>query len=88
MPRTRATFDWTYRLAGRQLHGDADWFDLHYLPGAVRFYWDCGFVGWWVGWWSMWFPAQHQSAADCMESMTPVARLTRPTARPPPPLLQ
>ncbi|KAL4440424.1 hypothetical protein ABPG75_003425 [Micractinium tetrahymenae] len=32
MPRTRATFDFIYSLAGRQLHGDAAWFDLDYRP--------------------------------------------------------
>lgn len=34
MPRTRATFDFIYGLAGRQLYGDAAWFDLHYCPGG------------------------------------------------------
>lgn len=33
MPRTRATFDTIYGLAGRQLHGDAAAFALDYWPG-------------------------------------------------------
>lgn len=35
MPRTRATFDFVYGLAGRQLHGDPAWFCLDYHAGAV-----------------------------------------------------
>ena len=38
MPRTQATFDFCYSLAGEQLQGDPAWFSLHYH--AVR----------WVGW--------------------------------------
>ena len=32
MPRTRATFDYCYSLAGEQLYGDASWFSLDYHP--------------------------------------------------------
>lgn len=32
MPRTAATFDFCYRLAGQQLYDDPGWFDLQYLP--------------------------------------------------------
>lgn len=34
MPRTRATFDFVYNLAGSQLYGDAAWFHLDYRPGG------------------------------------------------------
>ncbi|PRW39255.1 Rossmann-like alpha beta alpha sandwich fold [Chlorella sorokiniana] len=32
MPRTQATFDFIYGLAGQQLHGDPRWFKLEYRP--------------------------------------------------------
>lgn len=35
MPRTQATFDFVYRLAGQQLHSDAGWHRLHYHAGAA-----------------------------------------------------
>lgn len=34
MPRTRATFDFVYGLAGRQLYGDEAHFSLDYQPGG------------------------------------------------------
>lgn len=33
MPRTQATFDFVYGLAGRQLHGDPAWYRLEYRAG-------------------------------------------------------
>ena len=35
MPRTQATFDFIYQLAGRQLHGDPAWYCLDYRPGGT-----------------------------------------------------
>jgi hypothetical protein len=33
MPRTQATFDFIYRLAGTQLYGDPGWYQLQYQAG-------------------------------------------------------
>lgn len=101
LPRTRATFDTVYGLAGRQLHGDPAWFALDYWPGAHAVLACAVLCAWLTARPARRRAAGHSACGRCLHlasladsrparaaptARSPARRLTHPTLRACPPL--